>query len=115
MSRETDWIAAADAADLWEGDILGVEVRGRPVLLVRLLGGDVRAFQGTCPHQGLPLDDADFDPDTDVLTCSGHLWEFAATTGAGVNPLSCRLRRYQARERAGSIDIALDPTSTERA
>ncbi|MFH8837320.1 Rieske 2Fe-2S domain-containing protein [Streptomyces sp. NPDC017868] len=114
MSADVRWTQVAADGDLWEGDILGVDVAGRAILLVRLAGGAVKAYQGTCPHQGLPLEDADFDADTGVLTCSGHLWEFDAATGAGINPSSCLLAEYTVRVREGSVDVAVPPGSDDQ-
>ena len=77
------WVDAADLGELWEGDVQDVEVAGEHVLLVRLLGGEVRAYQGLCPHQEMLLADGDFDADSGVLVCMGHLWEFDVRGGAG--------------------------------
>ncbi len=67
------WEDAADLGELWEGAVLDVEVAGEHVLLVRLPGGEVRAYQGLCPHQKMLLADGDFDADSGVLVCMGHL------------------------------------------
>jgi toluene monooxygenase system ferredoxin subunit len=80
-----------DLADLWEGDMAGVEVRGVKVLLVNV-DGDVHAYQNVCPHQGSALDEGEFDGAT--ITCFLHLWQFDARTGAGINPADSRLTRY---------------------
>jgi toluene monooxygenase system ferredoxin subunit len=88
-------VEVAGADELWEGDVLGVDVEGAPVLLVSLAGGELRAYQGGCPHQEQPLSDGDVDGE--VLTCSGHLWEFDLRTGRGVNPAGCRLAAYEVR------------------
>ena len=88
------WEDAADLGELWEGTVLGVEVAGERVLLVRLLGGEVRAYQGHCPHQKTLLADGDFEAETGVLVCMGHLWEFDLRDGVGINPEGCRLYTY---------------------
>jgi toluene monooxygenase system ferredoxin subunit len=88
------WVDAAALGELWEGDVLGVEVAGERVLLVRLLGGEVRAYQGQCPHQKTLLADGDFDADSGVLVCMGHLWEFDLRAGVGINPAGCDLYTY---------------------
>lgn len=93
------WVSAATADDLWEGDILDVELEGEPVLLAHLLGGPVKAFQGMCPHQEILLADGTWDPDTNVLLCQGHKWEFDLTSGAGLNPTGCRLYEYPVQVR----------------
>ncbi|MCA1219944.1 Rieske 2Fe-2S domain-containing protein [Streptomyces sp. 8L] len=95
MSAATgQWQEAMRVDDLWEGDMAGVEVAGKKVLLVNV-DGDVRAYQNRCPHQAWPLDEGDFDGET--LTCGRHLWEFDAESGQGVNPANCRLTSYPCR------------------
>jgi toluene monooxygenase system ferredoxin subunit len=86
------WHRALAAGDLWEGDLTAVEVRGCPLLLVRLPGGEVRAYQGRCPHLGATLGDGDFDGRT--LSCAAHGWQFDLATGRGVNPAGCTLARF---------------------
>ena len=69
-----------------------VQVDGHELIVVRLDGGELRAYQGICPHQEQRLADGDFDGRK--ITCFGHLWEFDAATGTGVNPAGCTLARY---------------------
>ncbi|HEX7661879.1 MAG TPA: Rieske 2Fe-2S domain-containing protein [Pseudonocardiaceae bacterium] len=107
ITAEIRWVAAATADELWEGDILDVEVDGEPVLLVHLLDGQVKAFQGMCPHQELLLADGKWDPDTNVLLCHGHNWEFDMASGAGVNPRDCQLFEYPVRVADGEIDVGI--------
>lgn len=78
--------------EVWEGDMTEVEVDGQVVLLVGLDGGGVRAFQGMCPHQDIPLCEGRFDGK--VLMCRAHQWTFDARTGAGINPGDCKLAVY---------------------
>ena len=78
--------------EVWEGDMTEVEVDGQVVLLVGLDGGDVRAFQGMCPHQDIPLCEGRFDGK--VLMCRAHQWTFDAKTGLGINPGDCKLAQY---------------------
>jgi toluene monooxygenase system ferredoxin subunit len=94
MSEEIRWSVAATSEDLWEGDVLDVEVDGEQVLLVHLDGGPVKAFQGMCPHQEVLLADGKWDPETNRLLCPGHNWEFDMSSGDGVNPAGCRLYEY---------------------
>ena len=78
--------------DLWEGDMTEVEVEGRTILLVWPQGGPIRAFQGVCPHQDIPLAEGKFDGR--VIMCRAHQWTFDARSGEGVNPSDCRLAEY---------------------
>lgn len=97
MTAEMLWVKAASADDLWEGDILDVEVEGEQVLLVRVLDGPVKAFQGMCPHQEILLADGKWDADTNRLLCPGHNWEFDLLSGAGTNPTGCQLYEFSVR------------------
>jgi toluene monooxygenase system ferredoxin subunit len=101
------WVDAAGPGELWEGDVIDVEVAGEHVLLVRLLGGEVRAYQGLCPHQEMLLADGDFDADSGVLVCMGHLWEFDLRGGAGINPAGCRLYSYPVEVAGDRIRVGI--------
>jgi toluene monooxygenase system ferredoxin subunit len=78
--------------DLWEGEMEAFEVDGKEVLLVRVDGGEVRAFQGVCPHQDIPLIEGKFDGK--LLVCRAHQWMFDGSSGQGVNPSNCQLAVY---------------------
>ncbi len=112
MSVEVRWVKAADAADLWEGDILDVEVDGEQVLLVHPFDSDVRAFQGMCPHQEILLADGTWDPDTNRLLCPGHNWEFDLTNGAGTNPEGCQLYEYLVKVDGDDIVLGVPQDGT---
>ena len=54
--------AKACAADeLWEGDMVEVDVNDHVVVLVWPTGGEIHAYQGICPHQDIPLAEGKFD------------------------------------------------------
>jgi toluene monooxygenase system ferredoxin subunit len=78
--------------DLWEGEMESYTVNGHDVLLVCTDGGNVRAFQGICPHQDIPLVEGKFDGKK--IICRAHLWQFDACTGRGINPEDCVLAEY---------------------
>ena len=78
--------------DLWEGEMKEVTVDGTRVLVVHAEGGHIGAFAASCPHQEYPLIDGLLEGN--VLTCSAHLWQFDAVTGAGINPSECALQRF---------------------
>ena len=87
-ARTQQWRETISLDDLWEGDMSSVTVDGENVLLMNV-GGQVRAYANTCPHQAGPLDEGDFDGET--LVCARHLWEFDAATGCGINPDNAKL------------------------
>ena len=58
--RNSQWRETINLDELWEGDMTSVTVEGEDVLLINV-GGQVRAYANTCPHQAGPLDEGDFD------------------------------------------------------
>lgn len=100
-----EWIPVATLGDLWEGDMTDVQVGDELILLVHLGGGDIRAYQGYCPHQKTTL--ADGKLDGHILTCAAHSWQFNLSTGEGVNPRRCRLYRYQVKVEASTISVRI--------
>ena len=89
-------------ADLWDGDMTGVVVGGRKLLLVRK-GDEVRAFEDRCAHLGVPLSEGTLAGD--VLTCRAPHYQYDACTGHGINPAMARLRRYPVAIRDGEVFV----------
>jgi toluene monooxygenase system ferredoxin subunit len=101
------WQVVMPAADLWAGELTGVQLGGKKIVLVNV-GGEIRAFEDRCPHLGFQLSEGSIDGRT--LTCANHQWEFDALTGRGTNPGNCRLTVFDTRVRDGQIEIlAPDP------
>ncbi|HEY4017182.1 MAG TPA: Rieske 2Fe-2S domain-containing protein [Pseudonocardiaceae bacterium] len=88
------WREAMALADLWEGEMEGVEIDGTQVLLVNI-DGVVRAYRNRCPHQAWALSEGDFDGEQ--ITCARHMWMFDALSGKGVNPDTCQLNPFPCR------------------
>ena len=97
MSSELNWLKATTLDALWEGDFIDVEVEGEVVIILHRVGGELRAFQGMCPHQEILLADGHIDFDEGTITCSAHEWEFSMETGQGINPSGCRLFQYDVK------------------
>jgi toluene monooxygenase system ferredoxin subunit len=97
-----------DAAALGElriGEMKGVVIDGKPVLLVRLDDG-VRAYADRCCHQGVRLSEGRLEGN--LLTCHAHEWLYDAATGCGINPAGCSLTVYPAEVRVGRIRVDLE-------
>jgi 3-phenylpropionate/trans-cinnamate dioxygenase ferredoxin subunit len=73
------------ANELRDGELIPVEINGRPVVLVRH-AGDFYAVQNNCSHKDFPLSAAGFDPRDEVLVCAWHGGCFDLRTGAAVVP-----------------------------
>lgn len=106
-SMELKWVEATTLDELWEGEVLDVDLDGEPILLVHLSGGDLRAYQGVCPHQEVLLADGEWDPDAAALMCAGHSWEFDLATGVGINPSGCRLYSYPIEADGDTVRVGI--------
>lgn len=111
MTSVQHWTPIATLDELWEGEVGEFYVGDRPILLAHLRSGEIRAYDGRCPHAGYPL--ADGDVEDDVLTCGAHSWEFDLTTGAGVNPTNCRLHSHPVRRDGDQIVVSLTEGSQQ--
>ncbi len=70
------WVLAGFARDIPEpGDILPVEIAGRPVLLLRDREGAIRAFHNVCRHRGTRLVDAPCRGRRSIV-CPYHAWSY---------------------------------------
>ena len=101
-ARDETWRVVMPADDLWEGELTGVRLGAKDIVLLNA-GGEIRAFEDRCPHLGFQLSQGDLDGCT--LTCANHQWEFDALTGQGTNPGNCQLTMFGTRVREGQIEI----------
>lgn len=67
-------------------------IAGGEIIVLWPEGGQPKAYDGECPHQGLPLSDGYFDGK--VLVCAAHNWDFDGATGNCINPGQCTLKAY---------------------
>ena len=89
--------------DLWEGEMDSLTVNGHEILLVSAEGGVIKAFQGICPHQDIPLVEGKFDGKT--VVCRAHLWQFDAQSGEGINPSDCKLAEYPVKTEGDDVFV----------
>ncbi len=73
------WIRLAKSSELPPGALIEVEHQGRYIALCNT-DGQVRAVDGTCPHQGGPLGEGALNGE--FITCPWHMWDFHSGTGA---------------------------------
>lgn len=91
--------------ELWIGEMVGLELGGRRVLIVNV-DGTICAYEDRCLHKSLPLSQGRLVGNR--LVCRAHEWEFDACTGQGINPSGVVLRRYGVRVEAGEILVDID-------
>jgi toluene monooxygenase system ferredoxin subunit len=75
--------------ELWIGEMRGLVVAGRRVLLLRTERA-ICAYEDRCAHLGVPLSDGKLEKG--VITCRVHHYEYDAETGQGINPENVALR-----------------------
>lgn len=97
-------VLAAD--ELWTGEMRGLTVNGRRVLLLRTEEA-VCAYEDRCAHLGVRLSEGKLEGH--VITCSAHHYQYDARTGCGINPERVQLRAFPVRIDAGQITVDLDP------
>jgi len=81
----TRYARVLPATELRDGELIPVEINGRPVVLVRH-AGTFYAVQNNCSHKDFPLSEAGFDPRDEVLVCAWHGGCFDLRTGQAVVP-----------------------------
>jgi len=102
---EIVWHEALSLDELWEDEMLDIEIGDEIILLVHAEGGEIRAYQGVCPHQEILLADGEFEEN--IITCTAHHWQFNALTGEGVNPKGCKLFQYPVRVENDTIYVGI--------
>lgn len=113
--------ASIPAAELGPGQMLGLELGGLPVVVLRDAGGELRAFVDRCVHQGARLSrgrlhasgiDADevgeYRPleGEGVLKCPWHGYEYDASSGCALFDRRRRLRKLAVEEVDGRIVVS---------
>lgn len=95
--------AVAEAGELDEGMLLGVQVDELPILLARI-EGEVYGLRNRCGDSPLPLEYGTLEGHT--LVCSWHGCRYDVRTGAGAEGRH-RVDVFPVRESNGRIEIAV--------
>ena len=88
------FVELIEAGQLWDGEMETFDVGDAEVLVLKV-DGQIRAYDGICPHQSASLVEGELK--AGVLTCRVHEWQFDALTGNGVNPKGSSLARHDVR------------------
>lgn len=105
---------AADDSKGWiEGPLVDEVTAERPfafesgddkILLLKSSKG-LRAYRNACAHQGLPLDGGMLDPESGVITCPWHGFQFDGESGECYSAPHCQLEPFPLRVEAGRVFV----------
>jgi toluene monooxygenase system ferredoxin subunit len=98
------YITLCKHKNLMEGEVALFSLVEGEVMLVWADDGDLKAFQGTCPHQDVPMWQS-FNGRT--LVCQYHNWAFDGRTGKGLSPTGCTLEEYPLRVVDGYVQVEI--------
>jgi 3-phenylpropionate/trans-cinnamate dioxygenase ferredoxin subunit len=99
----------AEDADVQEGDLIGVEVDGQPVVVGRV-DGQLYALAGLCSHAHARLEEGELEGP--LLVCPRHGGAFDIRTGAPARlPVTTPLPQYAVTVEHGRVLVSRDPTS----
>lgn len=102
MSQD-NFVASIKDADLPEGTMRAVRVKGQPILLVKTESAEVFAVSNRCPHMGCELQGGTLTDYTVMCPCHG--WKFDVRNGQYLsNPLTT-LQSYRCKIENGKIFI----------
>jgi toluene monooxygenase system ferredoxin subunit len=88
--------------ELWTGEMRGLVVNGRRLLLVRTEDA-ICAYEDRCAHLGVPLSTGKLK--NGVITCSAHHYAYDARTGRGINPENVALKPLPVCVRGRDIQV----------
>lgn len=95
---------AARLEELPETRVMGVNILGRELVLVRDSGG-VHALDGRCPHRNGPLSQGNLCDG--ALICPWHAWEFRVADGSLDHSSAIALRKYAVEIREDEVFIEI--------
>jgi nitrite reductase (NADH) small subunit len=80
---------------------------GRYEVAIFDVGGELRAYENCCPHQGGPIGEGIVDGET--VTCPWHAWSFDLRDGKMTLGDFCALLRFDVRVEADAVYVATEP------
>ena len=103
------FVDAAALSTLPEGEVLGVQVAGRPVALCNV-DGQICAVGAICSHQNASLVNGELDGHT--LWCPLHSSGFDVRTGeANQPPATAPIPTYEVKIEGGRVLVSVEPRS----
>lgn len=97
------FVKVAALSALPPGTVMEAEVNGNTYAVCNI-GGNLRAFDGICPHAGGPLGQGNIDDGR--LICPWHAWEYDGLTGVNDFDETVKLTAFPIK--AEGDDILVD-------
>jgi len=94
------FVKAASVEALPPDSVIEAEINGNLYAICNL-GGEIRAFDGVCPHAGGPLGEGVIESGN--LVCPWHAWEYDALTGVNTFDDTCKLASFPVKIEGGDI------------
>jgi nitrite reductase/ring-hydroxylating ferredoxin subunit len=102
---EAGFVSSMKDAELQEGQMKGIRLKGRAILLVKR-GGQVFALSNTCLHMGCSLDKGilrDF-----LVMCPCHGWKYDVRNGHYQENSAISLVSYPCKVQNGRVYVKLE-------
>ena len=88
---------------LYEGELVPCMVEGKEIIIMWADGGEPKAYDARCPHEGVSLARGDFNGR--ILYCIAHGWVFEGKSGKCVHPEGWTLKEYPLRIEGGMVQV----------
>lgn len=100
------WMKACDLKSIGDGELLGVDIDGKEIMLVNK-NGKIYALDRICTHERADLS-LGFLGES-YVTCSLHLSQFELETGKNLNPPAERpLKTYKVKIEENVVYVMLE-------
>jgi nitrite reductase/ring-hydroxylating ferredoxin subunit len=101
-----NWVKVAKAADVAEGQALGLRVGAREIAIYHLEGGEYRATDNICTHEYAQLSEGWLEGH--VIECPLHAGQFDVRTGKGLcAPIDRDLDVFEVRVTGADVEVKL--------
>lgn len=98
------FVKVGSLRELAPGTVMEAVAGGEPYAICNI-AGELRAFEGTCPHAGGPLGEGVIDGEN--LVCPWHAWEYNCRTGVNTYDETVRLASFPLKVEGDDILIEL--------
>ncbi len=101
-----NWVKVAKAADVAEGQVLGLRVGEREIAVYHLEGGEYRASDNICTHEYAQLSEGWLEGH--IIECPLHAGQFDVRTGKGLcAPIDRDLDVFEVRVTGDDVEVKL--------